>query len=410
MKLALELIEAAHQSAQQYMSTRQALIKARKEEEVAKQKEKTRQEKQAKLQKEREQKAKVAAQKREEKRKQHEEQKNSMKETEGEANADGEPAVEGDAVAEAAEATKKTHGTSTRRRGRGGNELGPDDLPVLTNRFQDHDIATFDSFDGFVKSMLNGTPALWRARRPPLKKVLQDAGMTQKDSHNMAIQLGTELKQFICDFAQKCNDTPDKVKSTQQLSEQTQDSRNILSFDHGVCSALELQAQLEQKGEPTQGLNCASCVLERDVFLEEFDEVSKAIESRATNVDVAKKTIEQERLLWGKAQLVAQQHGKTFTGVLSGLFPHVVYQCEGTKAMAMVAIHEVPHYFKKKFYLLVVLLDTCGVLFQIPLCSVFISVAVLIPKTILTILMLKLRQYRNLLMIALMFGNGFSNT
>ena len=348
MKLALDLIEAAQQSAQQYMSTRQALIKARKDEESAKQKEKTRQEKQAKLQKEREAKAKVAAEKREERKKQQEEQKREQAEKDNtgegdggcENGADGE-GEGGDAGDESA--TKKTPGSSNRRRGRGGNEMGSDDLPVLANRFQDHDIPTFSELKGFVKAMLKGTPALWRARRPPLKKVLQDSGMSQKVSQNMAIQMGTELKQFISDFAQKCNDDPDKVKSTHPLSEPIQDTRNSLSFEHEACAALELQAQLEQKGEPTEDLNCASCVLERDVFLDEFDEVSKAIQIRAANVEMAKKTIEQERLLWGKAQLVAQQHGKTFTGVISGLFPHVIYQCEGTKAMAMVSI-QVPQY------------------------------------------------------------------
>lgn len=354
MKLALDLILAAQQSAQQYMSTRHALIKARKDEDIAQQKEKARQEKQAKLQKEKEQKAKLAAQKREERKQQQEEEKKkqeeerkqqqeeqnqSNKEKEDEVTADGKPEDGADA-----DPSKKTQGAgaSTRRRGRGGNELGPDDLPVLTNRFQDHDIPTVDTMDGFVKAMLKGTPALWRARRLPLKKVLQDSGMNQKDAHSMAIQLGTELKHFNNEFAQICNENPDKVKATNPLSEQVQDSRNSLSFEQVVCSALELEAQLAQKGEPTQGLNCESCVLERDAFLEEFDEVSKSIHGRATNVDVAKKNIEQERLLWGKGQLVAQQRGKTFTGVLSGLFPHVVYQSEGTKATAMVSIHEVP--------------------------------------------------------------------
>ena len=318
MKLALDLIEAAQQSAQQYMSTRQALIKARKDEESAKQKEKTRQEKQEKLQKEREAKAKVAAEKREERKKQQEEQKREQakKDNTGEGDggcengADGE-GEGGDAGDESA--TKKNQGSSNRRRGRGGNEMGSDDLPVLANRFQDHDIPTFGELKGFVKQ-------------------------------NMAIQMGTELKQFISDFAQNCNDDPDKVKSTHPLSEPLQDTRNSLSFEHEACAALELQAQLEQKGEPTEDLNCASCVLERDVFLDEFDEVSKAIQIRAANGEMAKKTIEQERLLRGKAQLVAHQHGKTFTGVISGLFPHVIYQCEGTKAMAMVSIQDVPQY------------------------------------------------------------------
>lgn len=343
MKLALDVAEAAVQTASQYSSTMQALQKARKEEKKAYEKDQARRKKELEAQKSRELKAAAKAQKKAEAKAAAEAKNKKAGEGEGESTGDEDPGemevegTQGDAEGDNQQRKKP----AARRRGRGGSELTDDDLPVLVNRFPDQAIPVYDSVEGLLKAMTRGSPAIWRARRAPLKKIFQDEGLQAKDAQNMVIQLGSELHSFIALFAEKCNENPEQVKSTHGLTEQVQHCKQLLALEVQLCQLIEKEHAKAAAGtHDGSTANLACTVIDKDSFLQEFEVAANQVALAAPMADT-EKMASQEREMWCQAQMVAHQRGKTWSGVLSGLYPHLVYQSEGTRAIALVPIQDV---------------------------------------------------------------------
>lgn len=56
------------------------------------------------------------------------------------------------------------------------------------------------------------------------------------------------------------------------------------------------------------------------------------------------KKMKNEVAMYSTLHMVGQPKGKVFSGTFGGLFPHIVYQLEGTKAIALVRAAEVSRF------------------------------------------------------------------
>ena len=171
-----QIAEAASSSAVQYRATRDALKKARAEEQRAKERELARQEKERARLAERERKKNEAA---------------AAAALHKQAAAEREPL--GDSALGAAD---------RRRRGKGTVEVGEDDAPVLREKFAGHEVPCVGDVEMFCECALSGTPALLRWRRSAIKKFLEAAGCDAKGTSAMNQLLIAEMKQFVGEFAE----------------------------------------------------------------------------------------------------------------------------------------------------------------------------------------------------------------
>ena len=316
LQLAKDFAEAAMQSATQYMSTREALRKARLEEQKAMDAERKRQEKEAKIAA-----AKEAARiEREKKKAEKARERKERKE------------------AEKAKKDLEAHENKGRRRGRGVDEIGEGDAPVLVNKFVSRDVHMVDSLEAFMKAMTHGMPVIWRARRIPLKKVLKDSPdySDEKQANQGATLLQAEFKSWLEEFVQKLESQPDKVRMTKSCSDQIKDMREALSLEHQLGKMLDNQCD-DLLHDPS--LNPCCCLLDREEMGEIMDKFTK--ECHDTSPQCGHAAV-QEGMLWSHLHQVAHQKGKTYSGILSGMFPYLMYQMEGTRAMALASISDVP--------------------------------------------------------------------
>ena len=49
-----------------------------------------------------------------------------------------------------------------------------------------------------------------------------------------------------------------------------------------------------------------------------------------------------EHQLWENLQMVAHQKGKSYDGVMSVFYPHMLFQLEGSRAISVVSISDAP--------------------------------------------------------------------
>ena len=328
MQLAKDMAGAAMQSARQYMSTREALRKARLEERKIREQEARRKEKEEKQRKAQEDKkaARLAA------KLKKEEEKQAKKEQERLARE----AAEGNGEVVQKDSKKEKQ----RRLGKGREELGEGDPQVLVTRLRCHEIQTKDDPNSFFKEMSFGCPCIWRARRAPLKRVLQASPdfVSEKDAAAASTMLNTEYKSWLSEFVQKCEDQPEKVRSTKKASEDAQKAREALSLE------LDLAELCEQQMQPSTAdpmVNPYFTVLERALVQERLSAIVKRLKDSAA-AGPAVKAVEVESMTWAGLQLVAQQKGKSFSGTMNGMYPHILYQMEGTRAIALVSILDAP--------------------------------------------------------------------
>lgn len=312
LDIAKNLAEAALQSSRQCRQTRTALKKARAEEQAMKDREIARQKKEAEARLKREAEKEKKDREKEEKRRQKEEDKKRKREE--------EKATEAENV-----------NADKRRRGRGTEEIGEADWPILSSRFSKHEIHVFDELKRFAESFIDGFPSIWRARRSHVKKVLEAHDTYDaKSTTSASMLLKAEFKQYLSKFAEKCSSDKDVIKSPAQVSEQCQEHAPPLRLDQAVLEYLE---HLAQQSRPAQ------CVVLDESLVEPLLDDSLA---NIQFVDaMAKSKAECEVAFYRNLHLVGFQHGKCFSGLMQGLWPHLMYQMEGTRAMCFASFEDV---------------------------------------------------------------------
>ena len=327
IQCAKDIVDAAYQSASQYKSTREAIRKARIEENKARERE------ELKRQKEAEASAKREAAAAEKKRKQDE--KKRKKDAEKKAAEDNKECdKEGDDGE--GEPSKK------RRRGRGGDELGPDDYPVLCNRFVGHDcIKVVDTLETFVGGCCSALPSIWRARRAPFKKVMDaDDNYTQKTSMAASTTIAAAVKAFTEEFAQVLETDPQKIKKTEKCPEEVLKHMEALSLEQQAIGVLEAEAE-----NPTLYLDELCMVIDRETMQEHIQRVVDSMSAPDHFGNAAAEPLvhkaKNEQLLYNHSQFVGFAKGKSFSGVMTGLYPHLIYQLDGTRVIALVDIRHV---------------------------------------------------------------------
>lgn len=309
------IVEAAAGSATQYRSIREALRKARVQENQAAEREKKRKEKEA----ETERKKAAAAEARAKKKAAEKAAKAARAAEEAEDDDD-------EAGADAGPRKKKA------RRGRGVDEIGESDFPVIANRFTDFEMPVVSTHEEFVKLCVSGKPAIWRSKRLLVKQVLEmDGEYDQKSATNTNLAISAELKAFISEFAGLAESDPNKTKHTKIISEQIQMATEALSMD--LC----FQQHLDDNPDHVRAHVCP-----RADVTEELERLKQEIEDKDGDNQRAVHQAGQELNLFRLLQMVGFARGKSHDGVLSGLYPHLLYQMEGTRVIATVDIVDVP--------------------------------------------------------------------
>ena len=241
------------------------------------------------------------------------------------------------AAAEAAEedgAEENVNCKRKQRRVRGADELEPSDHPVLVNRFGGCEMEVESDMKTFLEACLFGLPVVWRSRRSVIKRVLdEDGSFEAKKAQNTNQALQADLKSFISEFATICEQDPSKVKSTRAVSEASQEARAALSMDSCVT------ALLEEKVHAGETLPCA-CVCEHEDIVAELQAVKDRLKGSDPEGKPVNHQADQELKLWKNLQMVAFQKSKSFDGVMSGLYPHMLYQTEGSRAISIVSIED----------------------------------------------------------------------
>ena len=329
---AKHIIDAATQSASQYRSTRDALRKARLEEKAAQERERKRKEKED----EREEKKRL--------KKEERDMQKASKKAEKQAEKEKEQA-EAEAAEEAEDGDDNANGKRKARRVRGAEELEPSDYPVLLNRIGGCEMKVETEMKAFLEACLLGLPVVWRSRRSLIKKVLDECGSFEgKKSQNINQGLQADLRSFISEFAGLCEKEPEKVKSTRAVSEASQEARMALSMDASLVALLEEKVQAGEKLPD-------ACVLEYDDIAAELQTITdrmqepeekegtKTKEKEGTKIKVNHQA-NQELQLWKALQMVGFRKGASFDGVMSGLYPHMIYQTEGSRAISIVSVED----------------------------------------------------------------------
>ena len=224
-----------------------------------------------------------------------------------------------------------------RRRAKGADELiDGEDPPCLTNKLHNAELPVADSLDAFISLMVQGIPVLFRARRSPLKKIIEQQGTVDpKVLHSTSVALQGEWKSHLSAFAEDVETNPDVMKRNKPCTPEVMSYMNELSLDQLVQAYLE-----EQAVEKTDDFD-PCCVMERPLLEEILENTVKLAETSGDVPADKIKSMQSEVQMYTQMHTNAFAKGKRFAGVFSGLFPHVQYQMEGTKAMAMVSIKDV---------------------------------------------------------------------
>ena len=303
-----DIAEAALQSGRQARQTRVALRKALADEEAEKEKEAKRMEKEAAAQAKKDE----AARKKEEAKAKKKEELAKKKAEEKEAAA--------------------AAGGDKRRRGKGMDELAEGDPPILRQRWPEREVPIVDCIEEFLNNIARGLPTIWRARRPPMKKVLDTANPGEdKQNSKGVLLLRAEHKTFHGHFAELVAEGS-TTRQPQFASEHAQPHLPALSFDGPISKVLEAQA-----AEPTLGLD-PSVVLDREIMTEFLKE---AVEALDCPTEINKQKAEGEAAMYNTLHHVGIKHGHKFAGVMQGLWGNLTYQMEGARVISLAALDDV---------------------------------------------------------------------
>ena len=243
-----------------------------------------------------------------------------------------EEAEDDDDEGEANAATNVGPRRKKARRCKGVDEIGESDFPVIANRFTDFEVPVVSDHEEFVKLCVSGKAAIWRSKRLLIKHVLElDGGFDQKLATNTNLAIAAESKNFISEFAALAESDPNKTKHTKIVSEQMQVATEALSMD--LC--------FQQHLDDTPDLRKAYVCPRADV-IEELERLKQVIEEKDGDNQRAVHQAGQELNLFKLLQMIGFARGKSHDGVLSGLYPHLLYQMEGTRVITIVDIVDVP--------------------------------------------------------------------
>lgn len=343
LQIAKHIVDAAHQSSCQYKSIRNALKKARRDEAIAEEREIKRKKKEEESERKREEKAQERALIKEKKLEEKRAKQKEQEEAENEDDQQGEE--EGEDGEKDGEGRKRK-----KRRVKGAiDEITDADYPCLANRFSGFEAEIADSLDAFSHACLRGRPVVWSNKRSQIKKLLDlSFDFDVKTAGNTNTALVSELKQFTSNFAEVVEGDENKIKSTQVTSEQTQPATVALSLDFQFGEALEHVLNGSVSGEDVLKYRNTH-VLDREELLNalssKLDEIQRsappAPESKEAANAAALNQAQQELNLYKFMQMVGFARGKQHDGVLSGLFPHLLYQMEGTRVITTCSMLDV---------------------------------------------------------------------
>ena len=324
--MAQSIADGAAQAGKQARQDRRALKQARADEEAAKEREQKRMEKEAAR-----------------KRKAEEAKAKKDMEKEQKKQAAAQLKAKKDKEKKQAAAAKKQEGKgkqASRRRGRGADELNESDPACLLNWLAEFEAPVVEQLDDFLAGVAQGVPTVWRARRIPLRRVMEGAGTHDSKELNAACtRLHAEKMAFISEFAQVCEAEPDRIKKTKPCSEDLQEHTEALSMDNLVAGFLEKQAV-------NRTLDIPPCmVMERAHVEDYFSKVREELEAKYPDSPELQKNCDAEGSGRSKLNLIGMQRGKWFAGVIGGLYPHLSYQLQGTRAVALASIRDVTWIF-----------------------------------------------------------------
>lgn len=303
MDIARSFVSAASQSARQCRQTRTAQRKVLQEEASAKEKEKVRALKELEAQQKREE-AKAAKEAAKAKRKAELEAKKKVEE----------------------ETKPIPEKPDRRRRGKGMDEIGDADVPILTGTFPDRDVSIFDTMESFVGSFHLGMPSIWRARRLPTKRLLEtfDPTADAKTINSALTVLKSDVKTLTSEFALTVQQNADVIKRPLPLSDQ-------LRLDSVAATWLEGEANAKTLDYP-----CS--VMEESVVLASLEQMKSDREKEDKSLSIQH---QGELETYKHMHVVGFNHGRTFSGSMTGLWPHITYQIEGTRAVAFASLSDV---------------------------------------------------------------------
>ena len=233
------------------------------------------------------------------------------------------------------------------RRVRGFEELGETDHPVLVNRFAEFEMNIVTELPDFLDACLKGEPVVLRARRSPVKKILEYVSFDPKTAMSQNTRLMAEMKDFISEFAGICEQDPNKLKYTKAASEEAQNIAEALGLD--VALQDHLEKLVKDQGPGTGADSTQACLVDRGDFATLMDSRVKACKDKCQAENAGKDTLagkeahqaSQELALWSQLQLIGHQKGKQYDGVIGGFFPNIQYQMEGSRAVAIVSMRDV---------------------------------------------------------------------
>ena len=315
LSIAKNMTEAAKQSASQCKQTRSAQRKAIQEEQAEKVREEKRKHKEA------QQAEKKAA----EALKREKEKKDKQIEAAAKsAEKAAQEAIQNDG-----------HGQEKRRRGKGADELG-DAHPVLTTKFENHEVAVFDTLAKFRSALTTGMPIIWRARRAPFKKVME-AHSTLHDLKAIGqavLLIRSEFKQQVEEFVDLIQKNPNTIKKPRVVGDEAQALLEPLSLD---VPAQEQFEWIVNHPDEAQDSDPPYTVMERAVFQQVLDEVMAGM---SFPDDKSKNAAEQEVGMYKLLHQIGFKKGELYSGYMQGMWPHVLYQQEGSRAVAFVSVDD----------------------------------------------------------------------
>ena len=107
------------------------------------------------------------------------------------------------------------------RRGKGLNELGADDPPVIRDKVPGCEARIVTTVEDFLSGMARDEPTIFRLSRSALKKIMEihseSTGANHKEINAVNNVIKTELENFLSDFAERCEAGPGRAGHCKSL-------------------------------------------------------------------------------------------------------------------------------------------------------------------------------------------------
>ena len=202
----------------------------------------------------------------------------------------------------------------------------------------------------FVEQCLAGVPVIWRAKRPPFKRVLEaHDDYTSKQAVAGSTAMQAAAKEYTEEFAQILEREPEAIKKTKRAGDGVQEHVEALSLEQKAIAVLEREAE-----NPSLDLDEFCMIMEREelkhMIQHVVDDVSTNHQSGSKADEEVVHKAKNDQMLYENVQLLGFAKGKSFSGIMSGLYPHLMYQFDGTRVIALVDMADVawPGYYHQR--------------------------------------------------------------